>query len=175
MEAFQSKIPLWPRELRLLTGIFMFCLISGVSVGIIYLAETTHLTPRGTVEHYVGSTEKSKGNISIDIPENYPKLFEEMLLTTHNHILSMAVFFFLSGGLFYFSSFSSGKLKSAIMVEPLVSVALTFGGLWGVRYIDSSFVYLVIPSAAMMYMSFYFSTFYVLRDCLRSPNQIHLS
>lgn len=137
---------------RFLT-LYLIMLVVGVSVGIIYLAQTTSLTPKGTVERFQGS-EKS-GADGFEIPEQYPKPISEMLITTHNHILGLGLVFLTLGLIFYFSTIVKGSLKTFLLIEPLISVLLTFGSLWLVRFVDKSFIYLTFFSSVMMYLSFY--------------------
>ena len=128
-----------PKEVRYLIAMFLLCLVSGTTVGMLYLTSTTHLQYKGVAERYAGSEtvllpeEKSILIEELDIDvQHYPKSYNEMLLTTHNHLLSMSVFFFLNAFIFNMSSFARGWLKNFLMIEPLLSLLVTFvdyGGL----------------------------------------------
>ena len=138
-------------DLKKLIFLFIFTLTIGVSVGIAYLSQTTNLSAKGTIERYNGDKVQDE----FEIPENYPKSVGELLLTTHNHVISFALIFFAMGFVFYFNSIVKGKFKILLIAEPFVSTVVTFGSLWLVRFVNESFIYLTIISAVLLYVSFY--------------------
>lgn len=131
---------------------FVFVLTLGVSVGLVYLKFTTNMTSTGTVERYNGSVTDSD---EFEIAEKYPKQINELLLTTHNHVITFSLIFFSLGLVFYFNSIIKGFWKNFLILEPFLSTIITFLSIWGIRYIDSIFVYVTIVSAILMYISFY--------------------
>jgi len=86
-----------------------------------------------------------------------------MLTLVHNHILSMSIIFFLIGGLVSITKLSK-KLKLFLIVEPFVSVVLTFGGLYllwsGMLWMK----YIVMLSGILMTLTFTTSTFIILKQ-----------
>ena len=141
----------FPRKLKFLCFITVMNLTIGVGVGLYYVFQTTQLTTNGTEEHFRGSIIKD----DFEIPEKYPKPTSELLNTTHTHILSMTFIFLIIGGLFYFNSIITGILKTFLIIEPFISILLTFGGIWLIRFIHPSFSYLVIISGSLMYLCFF--------------------
>ena len=137
---------------------FLITIISvltiGVSTGLIYLFDTTNYSTTGTVERFSGS-QMIEGDNEFEIPEYYPKPISEMLITTHNHILGFSFIFFILGIIFYFNSIITGIWKSFLLVEPVISIVITFGSIWLMRYVDSKFVYLTIVSSTILYVSFF--------------------
>lgn len=133
---------------------FVIILCCGVITGLIYLRHTTSLSPDGAVEQISGTNETELSK-DFDIPEKYPKTVSELLITTHNHIISFAFIFFLLGGIFYFNSIVKGFWKSFLMIEPLVSILTTFGSIWGIRYLSKVFVYTAVISSSLIYLSFF--------------------
>ncbi len=129
---------------------YIILLIIGMSVGLIYLHETTKATKEGTVEQIRGSEVSDE----FQIPSKYPKGINELLISTHNHIFGMGFIFFSLGVIFYFSTIN-GFWKSFLLIEPLVSTIVTFGSIWLIRFVDKNFVYLTIVSAILMYTSFF--------------------
>ena len=89
-----------------------------------------------------------------------------MLLTTHNHIISFALIFFLIGIIFYFNTIITGKIKFFLLIEPLISTIFTFSSLWGIRFIDKSFILITILSSSILYLSFYFIVLILLYELL---------
>ena len=148
-----SKIKLYqlPRAIKLLLMLTVLNLTVGVGIGLYYVSNTTHLSPEGTAEQFRGSSVDK----NFDIPEKFPKPISELLTTTHNHIISMTFIFFIMGGIFYFNSIITGCWKSFFITEPFFSIIATFGGIWLIRFIHSSFSYLVMVSGVLMYLSFF--------------------
>ncbi|MFQ6677143.1 MAG: hypothetical protein ACE5D0_02380 [Fidelibacterota bacterium] len=129
---------------------FIIVISLGVSLGLIYVNLTTHMSADQTYERIAGSQTDE-----YEIPEHFPKSLENLLLTTHTHVISFALIFVMMGGLFYFNSILSGGWKLFLMIEPLVAILTTFGSFWGIRYIHPAFSYLTIFSGVLMYLSFY--------------------
>ena len=144
-----SKIRLQqlPIKIKLLLFFTVLNLTFGVSIGLYYVANTTQLSPAGTTEHFSGSEIDAE----FDIPEKYPKPVSELLTTTHNHILSLTLIFLVIGGIFYFTSSISGRMKTFLIAEPFISILTTFGGIWLIRFVHPAFSYLVIISGILMY------------------------
>ncbi|MBC8198402.1 MAG: hypothetical protein H8E60_11025 [Candidatus Marinimicrobia bacterium] len=140
-------------KLKRLLTLFIVVLTIGITTGLIYLSFTTGSKISGIEEHYKGSVIKYE----FDIPEKYPKTVQNLLLTTHNHLLSLSIIFLIIGGIFSHStSIKSDKLKSFLIYEPFFSIILTFGGIWGLRYLHPLFLWVIIISGTIMYSSFYF-------------------
>lgn len=140
-------------KLKRLLTLFIVVLTIGITTGLIYLSFTTGSKISGIEEHYKGSVIKDE----FDIPEKYPKTVQNLLLTTHNHLLSLSIIFLIIGGIFsYSTSIKSDKLKSFLIYEPFFSIILTFGGIWGLRYLHPLFLWVIIISGTIMYSSFYF-------------------
>lgn len=152
----------WPAQLKLFVAVFVIIISIGVTIGLVYVEFTTGMNPSGTMEHYRGS---ELGD-DFDIPEKYPPSLENMLLTTHVHIISFSLIFFTLGGLLYFSSLLGDSWKKFLMIESLISILVTFGSLWGIRYIHSGFSFLTMFSGILMYTSFYIMSAFILYDVL---------
>ena len=127
---------------------FLITMLIGIFTGLGYIYYTTDMNPSGTVEHYNGSQVLSDD----EIPEEFAKPLEGMILTTHAHVNSFALISLAIGLIFYFNSYISGKLKLFIMIEPFISTLITFSSLWLLRYINEVFVYIVMISSFFMYL-----------------------
>jgi hypothetical protein len=132
----------------------LFVLTTGLGTGLIYLNYTTNYSPKGATQRFNG-TNIDQGINDFDIPENYPKPISEMLITTHNHILGFTFIFFITGLIFYFNSIISGFWKSFLLIEPTISIVITFGSIWLMRFVHEDFVYLTIFSSTILYLSFF--------------------
>ena len=65
-----------PRAIKLLLMLTVLNLTAGVSIGLYYVSNTTHLSPEGTAEQFRGSSIDN----NFDIPEKFPKPISELLL-----------------------------------------------------------------------------------------------
>jgi hypothetical protein len=157
------KLFLLDKELKTFLAVYLIIVAIGVSIGLIYLSQTTSMTPKGTVERFNGSETKE---VELDIPESYPKPIGELLVSTHNHILGLSFIFFSVGLIFYFNSIIKGMLKTVLMVEPLISSIITFGSIWLIRFVDPAFVYLTFLSSLLMYIGFYIIVFISLYELI---------
>ena len=149
------------QQLKYFLTLFLITMSIGIFTGLYYVYITTSIKKEGTIERFNGS--------DIDNTEKFevPKPLENMVLTTHNHILSFSMITLLIGIIFYFNSIISGKLKLFLLLEPYISTILTFGSLWGIRYLNESFFYIMMFSAVIMYMCWYIMIFVSLYELIR--------
>ncbi len=154
-------------QVKMLILAFSICLFVGVTVGLVYVYATESPTAAGTIEHYRGSDVAK----DFDIPEKYPKSFKGMLLITHTHVIAFAIIFLILGQLWTMNSIIVGWWKSFFLVEPFVSVLITFLSLWGIRYVSDSFSYLSIVFGILTYGSFYFMVLIIMSEILISDKR----
>ncbi|MFZ6033222.1 MAG: hypothetical protein ACOYVE_07935 [Melioribacter sp.] len=139
------------KHLKLFLAIYLFTLTAGVSIGVLFVRHTTHMSTEGVIERFNGS----QSGDDFEIKETYPKPVSELIITTHNHILGLSFVFFTVGLIFYFNSVIGGKWKIFFMAEPLISLLVSFGSIWLIRFYNPSFVYLTFISSLLMFASFY--------------------
>ena len=132
---------------KIFLSFFLTTMLLGILTGLGYVYYTTNMNTSGTIEHYKGSKV-----LDDEIPEEFPKPLEEMILSTHAHVNSFALISLIIGMIFYFSSMISGTWKLILMIEPFISTIITFLSLWLLRYINDQFVYVVIASSFLMYI-----------------------
>ena len=84
-----------------------------------------------------------------------------MLTLVHNHILSMSIIFFLVGIILSMTQLNK-KLKLFLMIEPFVSVVLTFGGLYLLWKEMLWMKYIVMFSGILMTLTFTVSVVVIL-------------
>ena len=88
------------------------------------MRQTDSDTPNGIEENYLGNED------TVDAPVmKFEKGEREMLTILHTHVLSISFIFFLLGGLVAITSLPK-KLKGFLMIEPFISILLTFGGIY---------------------------------------------
>ncbi|MGK9367631.1 hypothetical protein ACSSWA_01880 [Melioribacter sp. Ez-97] len=145
------KLKKLDKTLKLFLAAYLIALTAGVSIGVLFVRHTTHMSTEGVVERFAGSQSDDE----FDIQEAYPKPISELIITTHNHILGLSFVFFTVGLIFYFNSLIDGKWKVLLMTEPLISLLISFGSIWLIRFYSPSFVYLTFISSLLMFASFY--------------------
>ena len=151
----ESKLYQLNKNLKTLCISFLIVLSIGVTMGMIYIYLTTSMTIEGTEVRYAGDNMPKDFDPDIDVLENPPKSVLELVSHAHSHIISFCFIFFLTALIFEKNSVIKGKWKRVLMIEAFVSILITFGGFFLIRYIDRTFSYLVITSSALMYLSFY--------------------
>lgn len=166
-----DSIPLlqnWRRPIKKLIFTFVLIAFIGVVFGGVMIEMTTHLTPKGVIHEYNGikQSEMSKAK-----EMKFPKSPKEMLITTHNHILGLSSLFVIVGFLYLSSMAEASWLHVSIAVEPLISLVVTFGGLWIVRYLWTPFVYVVILSGTLMIGCFGWMCLVTMKNCLTKTGE----
>ncbi|WJJ98115.1 hypothetical protein [Algibacter luteus] len=150
-----------PKEIKLLIGAFVILLSIGFYTGLLFVGETSSANPNGIEEHYLGNEDDENAEVM-----RFKKSDQEMLTLVHNHILSMSIIFFLVGGLVSITKLNR-KLKLFLIIEPFVSVLLTFGGLYllwiGVHWMK----YVVMFSGFLMTITFTTSTVIILKQLFK--------
>jgi len=149
--------------IRLFLTAFLLVLTCGYAAGLIFVKHTTRGTPDGLVEEYRGSPD---GVAADEI--KYEKSPSEMMILLHNHLLSLAVVFFLLGSVFYFNSIITGPVRTFLIVEPFVAILSTFGGIFLMRFASAHFSWLVILSGVSMMFCFASMVIISLVDLWRS-------
>ncbi len=116
-----------PRYVKQFIAAFVIVLSVGYFSGIQFVRQTESDRPAGIEENYLGNEDlEDEGDIAV---MKFKKGEREMLTILHTHILSISFIFFLLGSLVAITSLP-GKWKAFLMIEPFVSIILTFGGIY---------------------------------------------
>ncbi len=140
-----------PSPLRRILIAMLITLAIGVTLGLLVVFVTTTGLPSGITVHYQGD---NPDDVDL-IPDKYPMPVKELLITTHNHILSFTFIFGFLGLLIQLSNKLNAKQKQLLGIEPFISIILTFGSMWGIRFLSGYFVWIMLLSSALMYVSFF--------------------
>lgn len=156
----------FPKELKLLIAAFVVVLSVGFYTGLLFVGETSGVEPSGIEEQYLGNEADEDAEVM-----KFKKSQHEMLTIIHTHILSMSFIFFLLGIILITTDLSK-KLKIFLLIEPFVSVILTFGGLY-LLWIGLGWMhYVVIFSGILMTMTFIMNTTIILTQlCIKSSSK----
>jgi len=153
-------------KLKWLIGIFLVVLSIGFYTGISFVDHTTSMQPKGIEENYLGNEDNEAAEEMKFMKSEY-----EMKSILHTHFLSLSVVFLIIG-FFVFGCEMPYRLKSFLMIEPMLSVLFTFGGIYlvwkGLPYIS----YIVMISGILMTISYSLSIVLIVKALFkRSTDQ----
>jgi hypothetical protein len=154
-----------PRSIRALARWITIVQLVGYTTSLLFIHHTTGTTPGGVSARYRGSETEAS-----DAAMQFPKSFAEMMTITHTHLFSMAVIFVLSGLALALCSRLSERWRRLLIVEPFVALLVSFSAMWLMRYVDPRFSWLLALSSAIMAVTFYVQSFFILRELMtRAP------
>ena len=132
----------------------------GYTTALVLVWHTTRMRAGGIADRYRGVDP----GLATDAPMQFPKPAEEMLRITHTHLLSLLVIFLISGATLILCERVSPRWKRFLVAEPFVAILVSFVALWGTRYVDPRFSYLMMASSGAMAVTFYLQCALVLRE-----------
>ncbi|WP_033956248.1 hypothetical protein [Psychroserpens jangbogonensis] len=155
-------ISTFPKEIKMLITAFVVVLSIGFYTGLLFVGETSSVNPNGIEEQYLGNENDVDATVM-----KFKKNEQQMLTLVHGHILSMSIIFFLVGIILSTTKLSR-KLKIVLIVEPFLSVLLTFGGLYflwkGILWMK----YIVMISGTLMTLTYTISILIILFQIFNS-------
>ncbi|WP_299278446.1 hypothetical protein [uncultured Psychroserpens sp.] len=154
----------FPKEIKLLITAFVVVLSIGFYTGLLFVGETSSANPNGIEEQYLGNEDDDDATVM-----KFKKNEQQMLTLVHGHILSMSIIFFLLG-LILSTAKLSKRLKMFLIVEPFISVVLTFGGLYFLWKDIIWMKYIVMISGTLMTLTFSVSVLIILYQLARSKS-----
>ena len=150
----------FPKEIKLLILAFICTLSIGFYGGITFVNDTTDASTKGIEERYLGNEADETATTM-----KFKKSPGEIKTLVHNHILSLSVIFFLLSLILSTTSINR-KLKMFLMIEPFLSIVLTFGGIYfmwtGIPWMK----YVIMISGIFMTGTFIASTFLIIKSIL---------
>ncbi len=159
---FHGKLSQLPKEIKLLISVFVLTLNIGFFTGLNFVNETTEFQVKGLETNYLGN------ELDEDAEVMKFKMSKKRVLTlVHNHILSLSVVFLLLGVILSLTSINK-RIKTILIIEPFLSILLTFGGiyfLWnGVIWVK----YVIVLSGMAMTITIILSSLLILKESLFS-------
>lgn len=149
-----------PKQAKQFCAAFIIVLSIGYYTGLTFVSQTTNNSSQGIEENYLGNEDDLEATTM-----KFKKGEREMITIVHTHILSLSFIFFLQGILLLGTSLPK-KLKGFLLVEPFVSILLTFGGIY-VLWLGFTWVkYIVILSGITMTLCFTISSLVILKQLL---------
>ena len=127
---------------------FVITLSFGYGTGMYYLTLTSGIEVKSIEENYLGNESDENADMM-----KFKKSEKEIISIIHSHAVSFALVFLAIGGLMLMTSYPS-RLKSILVIEPFISVIVTFGGIWlmwkGVGWMK----YVIIISGTLMNLAY---------------------
>ena len=130
----------FPKEIKSLILVFIIVLSVGFYGGLSFVNNTTSMSSSEIESHYLGNENDEAAEVM-----KFKKSEGEILTVVHNHILSLSVIFFILSLILATTSINK-KFKYFLMIEPFLSIILTFGGIYLLWSGITWFKYVVIFS-----------------------------
>jgi len=149
-----------------LKNILIYYLITlgvGFSLGVLYVYLNSEFSSSGMIEQYLGNNDEWEPKL--------PKTLQDLVSHTHEHITMFSIIFLSLGLIFLYNSTIKGFWKRFLMIEPFLSIIITFGGFFIIRYITTTFSYIIMISSLLMYICFYVMLFVSLYELIVSNKE----
>ena len=146
------------KNLKKLLIYYLVTLGTGFSLGVLYIYLNSEFSSSGMIDQYLGNNDEWAPKL--------PKTLQDLVSHTHEHITMFAIIFLSLALIFLYNNTIKGFWKRFLMLEPFVSIVITFGGFFVIRYITTSFSYVIIISSLMMYICFYIMLFVCLYELI---------
>ena len=135
------------KNLKKILIYYLITLGVGFSLGVLYVYLNSEFSSSGMIEQYLGNND--------DWDPKLPKTLQDLVSHTHEHITMFSIIFLSLGIIFLYNSTIKGFWKRFLMIEPFLSIIITFGGFFVIRYVTINFSYMIIISSLLMYICFY--------------------
>ena len=153
---FNGLIYTFSSQVKVFLGAFVIVLSIGFYTGLLFVGQTSTTHPDGIEDNYLGNEDIEDAEVM-----KFKKGNREMLTIVHTHILSMSFIFFLLGGVLLTTSLPT-KIKTFLLVEPFLSVVVTFGSIYLLWLGYTWTKYLVVISGSFMTVTFTVSVVVIL-------------
>jgi hypothetical protein len=141
------KLHQLPKSLRISLSVFLLTLSFGYFSGLDLLKHTTDYKAEGIQENVLGN------EFDEEAEELHFKMSErELQGIIHSHVITISMLFALLSFMVYFTSLPL-YFKSFLMIEPNVSLVVTFGGLWLMWLGHTWIKYVIMISGILMHLS----------------------
>jgi len=154
-----------------ITG-FILALGFGYITGLMYVEDTTKLSLDGIEENYNGNSLANEPidddtiddwdeSLEMTEPLRFKKSKQELITIIHTHVISFALIFLSLSILIYFTS-TPLIIKKILLIEPFVSIVLTFGGIWLLWLGLDWLKFIIMISGSFLTFSFILLSFFIL-------------
>ena len=155
-----------PKEFKNLVVPFILVLSIGYFVSILLVDHTSSLSPTGIEENYLGNESKDPQDIY-----KFKKTKYQIYNLLHSHIISMSIIFFITGLLLLITDLNY-HFKMFLIIEPFVSILMTFGGIYLLWNGVALMKYVIFISSTIMAIVFLISCYIILLQSLSKKSRI---
>ena len=138
----------FPKEIKMLIAVFLIVLSIGFFTGLLFVNDTSNMDSQGIEMQYLGNEFDEDADIM-----KFKKSEREILTLVHNHVLSLSMIFFIVALILSTTSINK-RFKKFLMIEPFISVLLTFGGIYILWTGVTWFKYVIMISGTLMTFSY---------------------
>ena len=183
---FTTKLRDLPRYVRISILAFLITLSFGYFTGLLYVEDTTDFSAEGIQINYNGNESMENDDESFDDDEiifnefeetealsepiKFKKSEQEIITIIHTHVLSFSLIFFTTGILLCFSKYPI-IIKKILIIEPFISIILTFGGIWLLWKDIHWMKYIVMISGMLLTIAYITSTILITYELFRKKDQ----
>ena len=146
------------KNLKKILIYYLITLGVGFSLGVLYVYLNSEFSSSGMIEQYLGNNDEWEPKL--------PKTLQDLVSHTHEHITMFSIIFLSLGLIFLYNNTIKGFWKRFLILEPFVSIIITFGGFFIIRYVTTSFSYIIMISSLLMYICFYVMLFISLYELI---------
>lgn len=151
----QGKIIGFSKDIKVLIGLYLLITSIGFLSALQFVNVTTEGTPEGIEENYLGNEE------DLEAEElKFSKSEKQVLNIVHAHMLSMAMLFLVLALLLALTPLN-GFFRKFLLLEPMISVLFTFGGIYLLTKGFLWMKYIIMISGMLMTVSFVVSVLIV--------------
>ena len=141
------KLQQLPKAIRISLSVFLLTLGFGYFSGLDLLKHTTDYNSKGIQENVLGNEFNEEAD------ELHFKMSErELHGIIHSHVITISILFAILSFMVFFTNLTSG-FKYFLMIEPNVSLVVTFGGLWLLWLGYTWIKYVIMISGILMHLS----------------------
>ena len=158
------KLHQLPKSLRLSLSVFLLALAFGYFSGLDMLKHTTDFKAEGIQENVLGNEFDEQAD------ELHFKMSErELHGIIHSHVITLSLLFVVLSLMVYFTTLPA-FFKSVLMIEPTLSLIVTFGGLWMMWHGITWVKYVIMISGILMHLSIVCMVLVLLKNLLLTKN-----
>lgn len=133
-------LKLLPKMLKIILTMFIFNMALGYLLAILNIQMNIGMNYQSVVDHY-------RGNEALMI---FPPEPGAIALTSHTHMSSMTMMFFLFGLPFFFTRTVPVWLKKFVIVDAFFAVIIANASFWLIRFVAAPWAVLMIISGMLL-------------------------
>ncbi len=167
---FKFRLRNIPDYARFSILVFLISLSFGYFTGLLFVEDTTKLTTEVIELNYNGNEiNEIDYDLELNQPMKFKKSKKEIITIIHTHVLSFSLIFLALGGLLCFTKIPI-RFKKILLIEPFISILLTFGGIWLIWEEITWMKYIVMISGTLLTITFIINTFLIIYELFRKKN-----